>query len=203
MKVTCYLYDREDSWGESWGAIAKKIDTFGFYPVFQNIDVTKPETWQSRRKFLSADLFTFVYFFSEIFTFLPQAKDCLLHILHSAKQGAVVLFIDNNDQGGKFVSAFEKLLEKSDFIIQTAKSCNMAFGCEEEKTDLEPYFSQFGWMKRESNLSLADSSEDLSLRDSYPCLPFEDNDSLFHLNRPWVHPIESIPCSGNKTRYSF
>lgn len=150
--VTCYLYDRELAWGESWGTIAKKIGPkFNFYPVFQPIDVTKMESWSPLREFLKADLFTMVYFLSELYVWKSKVEPFFIHVFQKAKPGALFLFIDNRDSGNRFQSWFRDLCDVCGLTIVENEEYDMCFGNEEEKDDLEPYFSRLGWMKRESN----------------------------------------------------
>lgn len=147
--ITTYLYDKEDAWGESWGAIAKYISpTFNVYPVFQTIDLTNLESVRKKRKFLSADLFTFVYFLSEMHSFREQAEPCFNHIMESAKKGSYFLFIDNNNVD--FTSWYDDMAEKNGIISNLSNERDMAFETLEEKKDLGDYFVKFGWPKRQS-----------------------------------------------------
>ncbi|MEW6198010.1 MAG: hypothetical protein AB1601_05020 [Planctomycetota bacterium] len=153
--LTCYLFDRERAWGDSWSEVAKPLQAnFQLYPVFQQLDVTDKTTWGSYRKFLNADLFTFSYFLSEVWTFRPAAEPFFTHCFSGAKIGSVFMFIDNNDAGGDFAGWFDTLAAAHGVNVVCSRSCQMAFSVDEEKTDLEPYYSKFGWPKRESNVSV-------------------------------------------------
>ena len=41
---------------------------------FRTLDVCDPNIWQKQRKFLQADLFTFIYFFSELYSQKDEAE---------------------------------------------------------------------------------------------------------------------------------
>ncbi len=152
--LTCYLFDRERAWGDSWSEVAKSLEAdFQLYPVFQQMDVTDPDTWRSYKKFLGSDLFTLSYFMSEIWSFKDTAEPFFDHCYGSAKPGAMFLFIDNNDANGEFASWHDAIAAKHGVEILSSTSCKMAFSNEEEKRHLEPYYSKFGWPKRESNVS--------------------------------------------------
>lgn len=153
--LTCYLFDRERAWGDSWSEVAKPLQaTFQLYPVFQQLDVTEKATWGSYRKFLNADLFTFSYFLSEVWTFRQAAEPFFTHCFANAKVDAIFMFIDNNDAGGDFAGWFDALAAANNVKPIVSRACQMAFSVDEEKKDLEPYYSKFGWPKRESNVSI-------------------------------------------------
>lgn len=41
---TCYLFDKERAWGDSWSDVARLHESpFRVYPVFQQMDVTDPQ----------------------------------------------------------------------------------------------------------------------------------------------------------------
>lgn len=153
--LTCYLFDRERSWGDSWSEVAKPLKAdFQLYPVFQQLDVTASDTWTSYRKFLQADLFTLSYFLSEVWSFRDEAEPFFDHCFGKAKAGALFLFIDNNDDKGVFPGWFEDLAKRHGVEVIVSTCCEMAFSVEEEKRDLEPYYTKFDWPKRKSNVAI-------------------------------------------------
>lgn len=153
--VTCYIYDREDTWGEAWGEIAKKIGpNFRVFPVFQQVDVTDPASYQNKTKFLSADLFTFSYFLSELYSIRSSAQLFFDQLFTSAKSNSVFLFVDNNDGNGLFAGWFDEMAARHGFIVDDSQERELAFGNDEEKTHLSPYYPRFNWPKRKSNLCL-------------------------------------------------
>jgi len=153
--LTCYLFDRERAWGDSWSEVARPLEAnFQLYPVFQQMDVTDRTTWTAYSKFLRADLFTLSYFLSEVWTFKAQAEPFFDHCFRRAKPGAYFLFVDNNDAGGEFVQWYDSLAAAHGVERIAGRACHMAFSIEEEKRDLEPYYSKFGWPKRGSNVAI-------------------------------------------------
>lgn len=152
--LTCYLFDRERAWGDSWSEVAKPLKAdFQLYPVFQQMDITDASQWASYRKFLTADLFTFSYFLSEVWSFKEQAAPFFEHCMKKAKPGSLFLFIDNNDQHGEFAGWFDAMAAANGVRLLASNCCDMAFAIHEEKKDLEPYFSKFDWPKRKSNVA--------------------------------------------------
>jgi len=148
--LTCYIFDKERAWGDSWSDVARILRApFNIYPVFQQMDVTDPTTWESYQKFLRADLFTLSYFLSEVWRIRKQAGPFFEHCLSQMKKGSMVLFVDNNSS--QFVDWFDELASNNKLKAVKKACCMLAFSNDEEKNDLGPYFDKFGWPKRESN----------------------------------------------------
>lgn len=145
------LFDREPAWGESWSDVDDKVGL----PISNNFmffDVTKPETWKPYDKFLSADLFTMIYFMSEINSLREQAEPFFTHLFQNAKQGALILYVDNRNE--TFYGWFDSLAKAHNWKV--LMSAEEALGMEdysEEKRDLEPYYSKFQDPKLTANIA--------------------------------------------------
>jgi hypothetical protein len=149
-RLTCYIFDKERAWGDSWSDVARLLNApFDVYPVFQQMDVTDRVTWESYQKFLRADIFTLSYFLSEIWKIKAQAEPFFTHCMSQMKPGSMVLFVDNNSS--QFVDWFDKLAKKNHLKTVASASAELAFSNDEEKTDLGVYFEKFGWPKRKSD----------------------------------------------------
>jgi hypothetical protein len=98
-KITCYLLDREQAWADTWTELDESLDmSIVLNANFQPLDVTKPDSWQSQKKFLQADLFTMSYFVSEV---LSLEKNGIIakfwsQLFSGAKPGALFLYDDNH-----------------------------------------------------------------------------------------------------------
>jgi len=148
--LTCYIFDKERAWGDSWSDVARVLKApFQLYPVFQQLDVTDSGTWKSYQKFLRADLFTLSYFLSEVWKIREQAEPFFDYCLSQMKRGSLILFLDNNSP--KFVEWFDGLAKKHGLKPIHIDERKIAFSNDEEKTDLEIHFKKFGWPKRESD----------------------------------------------------
>ena len=89
------VLDKEGAWGESWAdvdQISRSVLTSS--TNFRALDVCDKKSWQGQRKFLQADLFTFVYFFSEIYSQKANADPFFEYTFAGAKKGAKFLYID-------------------------------------------------------------------------------------------------------------
>jgi hypothetical protein len=150
--LTCYIFDKERAWGDSWSDVARILKApFSIYPVFQQLDVIDSTTWKSYQKFLRADLFTLSYFLSEVWKIRKQAEPFFDHCMSQMKKGSMILFVDNNSS--QFVDWFDSLAERNGLKPVKQDCCRLAFSNDEEKMDLGPYFEKFGWPKRESDLA--------------------------------------------------
>jgi hypothetical protein len=142
VDLSCLLYDREQAWGESWSDIDQKVDLpFRLSTVFQAFDVTEPTTWSNAQKYLRADLFTLIYFLSEIHSFRYEAEDFFANLFQRAKQGALFLYVDNKMP--KFYDWFDELATEHGLEVLSQNSTNITLPSDEEKSDLGGYFSKF------------------------------------------------------------
>jgi hypothetical protein len=68
-KLTCYLLDKEQAWADIWTELHESLSpNVGLNVNFQPLDITNLNSWEYQRKFLQADLFTMIYFVSEVLT---------------------------------------------------------------------------------------------------------------------------------------
>jgi hypothetical protein len=135
------LFDREPAWSECWSDVDDKLG-LPISNVFQYFDVTKPETWKPYDKFLYADLFTMIYFMSEIDSLRAQAEPFFTHLFRNAKKGALLLYVDNRT--AQFYNWFDSLISKHGWKVLASDEESLKIeDVGEEKTDLEPYYSKF------------------------------------------------------------
>ena len=58
--------------------------------------MTAQTTWKPYTKYFKSDLFTFVYFMSEVYKHKDKADEYFNTLMSRAKPGSLFLFIDNN-----------------------------------------------------------------------------------------------------------
>lgn len=144
--LKCLLFDREIGWGESWEDVDDKISdeaTISTRTVYQPLDVTEPASYEAKVKYLKqSDLFTMIYFASEIYALRDDGGDDYLdHVFSGMHTGAYVLYIDNNHSiftnwiEQKFKSHALKVLEAGEGVHKMP--------IEEEKKDLGKYYQRF------------------------------------------------------------
>jgi hypothetical protein len=136
------LSDREQVWGESWEDIDNNIDgDFQLRTVYQQLDVTDPATWAFRLKYLhQTDLFTFTYFFSELYNVRQQAAPYFETLFAGARPGAHFLYIDNADD--RF-NEFDRLADKHGLEYVAGGDVDTRMPLEEQTYDLGIYSQKF------------------------------------------------------------
>jgi hypothetical protein len=138
-----FLYDREQAWSESWSDVDDKVDR-KISAYFQPFDVTKPAEWSQNVKFLTSDLFTFIYFASEVHGVRDKAAPFFQHVFERAKTGAMFLYVDN--AAPVFFEWFDKQRKgKGVDVIASEDSLSLSLPNDEQKTDLgEHYYRMDG-----------------------------------------------------------
>jgi hypothetical protein len=151
-ELKCRIFDRDPAWAESWDDVDDKIGLpFRISTSFQSLDVTDSSSWKPFKKYFGSDLFTLIYFMSEVYAKRTEAEPYFLEMMSRAKAGALILYIDNSSP--QFHEWFEKLADESGFkiILSDAELYTLPF--EEEKKDLQPYYDKFEDPKIQSKVA--------------------------------------------------
>lgn len=150
--VKFQLCDKEKTWAESWSDVDDKVDPgFRISTSYLPLDVTKPEDWQPHTKYLQSDLFTMIYFMSEVRALRDSSDDYFANLFGRAKQGSLFLFVDNNNV--EFYSWFDELAEKHGVEILKSKETSMTAPIDENKCDLGKYYEKFTYPKLKANVA--------------------------------------------------
>jgi hypothetical protein len=151
-KLFCQIFDRETAWGETWVRLFQQFeDHVRLIPTFNAFDAAKPESWQKFREYLDADLFTLIYFVSEIYGLRTDAEPFFRHVMENAKSGALFLFVDNNSS--QFSDWFDGLAAACGLEVVTFNQGKLGLPWEEEKTDLGDYYKKFPSPKIEADVA--------------------------------------------------
>jgi hypothetical protein len=141
--VKCFLLDKESAWGDTWSDVEEHSDDLAFRlsTHFQPLDVTDPTTWSTQTKYHSADLFTFVYFLSEIYRYDEVSRPFFKDLVDHAQAGAYFLFIEND--APEFIAQIQRF--ESEYGLKVIGSSSELYQTDtnEEKKDLKPYFGEF------------------------------------------------------------
>jgi len=143
-RLTCWILDSEQLWQECWCDIFDDLGQAyqGCSFTFASMDVCDSASWGPQRKHLSADLFTLVFFLSEVYQHKQQAEPYLHHLLDSMSDGAILLYVDNNHSA--FYGWLDGLLAAHGLRVLLSETEDMRLPWEEEKTDLGEYYDKFG-----------------------------------------------------------
>jgi hypothetical protein len=138
----CKLYDYEENWADVWEDVAPTLKAFHMHSMFRQLDVTSPEALKTHTKLFDADLFTMIYFMSEVYSNKDAAGLFFDHLFENAKVGSIFVFVDNARY--MFYNWFDILSKYYMEEIKTVNFRQFKTTIDEEKTDLEPYYSKFG-----------------------------------------------------------
>ena len=147
------LFDREPAWNECWSDVDEKLKSqLLISNVFSYFDVTDSDTWKPYKKYLSSNLFTMIYFMSEINSLREQAEPFFDNLLKEASPGALILYVDNNNK--RFYGWFDTLIAKHNWKVLKSQQVQLTMGdTSEEKTDLGKYYEKFGYPKLTADIA--------------------------------------------------
>jgi hypothetical protein len=150
-KLTFYVLDKEGAWADTWGdldaIVSEEITTSR---NFLTIDVTKAETYEKHRKAFNSDVFTLIYFLSEIFKFKKEAAAFLEHCFAKMKKGALLLVLDFKDS--RLQEWIDEIAEDEGLDCVDETEQRVVIGSDEQKSVLEDYMEKFGSPKLQGEI---------------------------------------------------
>lgn len=151
--LRCHLLDKEGAWGDSWSDVDGMVNgvPFRVSTHFQSLDVGEEETWEHQRKYLKADLFTLIYFASELWAVRQQSEAFFKHVFSRAKQGALVLYIDND--ADVFSDWFDRITSEVGLQVIKSGTDDARMPSDEQKDALGRYFELLGWPKMKARVA--------------------------------------------------
>jgi hypothetical protein len=142
-KLHFHLCDREALWAETWSDLGMKLSgDIGVHTSYLAHDVLVPETWKYSKKFLQADLFTLIYFVSEVYAFKDEAEVYFNHVFANAKPGSHFLFMDNNSS--IFFDWFDGMAASAGLEVVKSEESMMMMPSDEQMNVLKKYIDKFG-----------------------------------------------------------
>lgn len=150
--VKFQLCDREKTWAESWSDVDDKVDPeFRISTSYLPLDITNSQDWMPHAKHFQADLFTMIYFMSEVASSKEVANLYFSSLFSQAKKGSLFLFVDNNSKD--FYSWFDDLAMSNGVSIIKQEETYMTAPVDEKKDDLGIYFKKFSSPKLKANVA--------------------------------------------------
>lgn len=145
-KLICHLLDHEQAWSDTWTEIDKFLISHTSVQVyFQRFDIANTESWKHQKKFLQADIFTMIYFVSEVLALDKGGvvAESWRRIFEGAKSGAVFLYVDNGS--ADFTSFFDKHCIAAKLkCLQSGDNERWVLRFSEQASVLEEYRKKFG-----------------------------------------------------------
>ena len=152
VELKCQIMDRDPSWSESWSDVDDKVkSTFRISTSYQPIDVADPASWSKFSKHFQADFFTLIYFLSEVYAIADKAEAYFATLLSQMKPGSTLLYVDNNDS--RFTAWFDRLVKQAELTLIKEGRGVEKMPWDEDKSDLEPYFTKFGPPKLNADIA--------------------------------------------------
>ncbi|MBF2066062.1 MAG: hypothetical protein IGS39_16835 [Calothrix sp. C42_A2020_038] len=150
--VKFQLCDKEKTWAESWSDVDNMIDPeFRISTSYLPLDVTEQDDWKPYTKYFQSDLFTMIYFMSEVLSLRHLANEYFDNLFSQAKPKSLFLFIDNNHH--QFYSWFDDLAKTHNIKIIDKGEGSNSLPSDEEKLDLGIYFQKFSSPKIRANIA--------------------------------------------------
>jgi len=149
--LRCHIVDKDRTWVESWSDVDDRLGaslrlTINHY----NFSVTD-DSWKNFKKHLKSELFTLVYFMSEIYSMREKANNYFHSLFASSKPKSIFLFIDNNNDN--FYDWFDQFASNYNIKIKDKGEEKKNLPFEEEKLDLGEYFDKFGSPKLTADIA--------------------------------------------------
>lgn len=140
--VKFHIYDRERAWEDSWFDVESKVDPgFIISTSYLPLDVTVPAQWENNKKYFQSDIFTMIYFMSEVYEKRDEAEEYFNQLFTKAKPGSLFLVIDNNNSS--FYDWFDALANAHNIKILKSDETMMKMPYDEQKSDLGIYIEKF------------------------------------------------------------
>ena len=151
--LRCILFDKERNWGECWQDADEKIESdFRLSTIFQQFVVTDMSTVEHTSKYLNSDLFTMIYFMSEVYSLRTASEPFFNNLFDKAKKGSLFLYIDNNSP--VFYEWFDSFASQNSMDILKSQELEMNItDYDEEKKDLGEYWRKFTSPKLRANIA--------------------------------------------------
>ena len=152
-ELKIHILDRDPAWGESWTDVDEKCSqALKVSAVHVPFDVTDPTNWRVFKKHFNSDMFTMIYFMSEVYAMKSKANQYFDTLFASARPGAKMLYIDNNDS--RFTSWFDGLASQFDWETSYGTKGREQMPWDEQKVDLGAYYKKFPDPKLTSNVAI-------------------------------------------------
>lgn len=141
-KLKCLVCDKEQAWRDSFYDIDDKISmSVNTSTYFWELDVTEPTSVRASSKAFNSDLFTMIYFISELYCNREDARDFFETMIDRAKPGATFLFVDNDAKN--FYGWLDEMAIDNGLSVVEQKEYRFVLGWDEQAHELAAYTSKF------------------------------------------------------------
>jgi len=140
--LRCFLLDSEPAWGDTWSEVDEQAEglEIRISTHYQELNVCEPDTWDKQTKYYGADLYTLIYFLSEVYRRRNEAENFFRNLVMNVKPGAVFLVVDNNSPD--FVNYISSLANEIGLKSLGRQEKTFVLGPDEQKSALGDYLDQ-------------------------------------------------------------
>lgn len=150
-QLTFSILDKEQLWADTWAGldpiVSEEIKTSR---TFLNIDVTQPNSYAGHKKPFQANVFTLLYFLSEIFSLKDAATTFLDHCFSAMEKGALLVVLDFKDS--RLQEWIDGLAKNAGLDCIKSGEFRTVVGPDEEKSAMEEYIEKFGYPKLQAEI---------------------------------------------------
>lgn len=150
--MTYFILDKQPAWGETWAdldaiASAELKTSRNYFPL----DVTEAKSYEKLKRPFKSDIFTMLYFLSEIYKCKKDVTDFLELCFQRMKKGALLVVLDFHDSG--LESWIDKCAEGGGLEkIIDLDNHRINMDPIEEKNVLRKYINKFGSPKLQAQV---------------------------------------------------
>jgi len=138
-------FDKDNDWSLCWANVASCIardDSAeqvckSLSPSFHNLNVTDDRASAKIKKFMNADMFSMIYFMSEVIKTKNESSTFFEFFFKNVKKGSIVTFIDNKMDD--VYGWFDQLVADNGFDVLASGEEEWVASSHEEKTELKKY----------------------------------------------------------------
>lgn len=144
LHFTYNSFDRDKHWSYCWANVSGCVTRQGcneklckvLSPVFHELDITDADGTRRIRKFLNADLYTMLFFMSEVSKKRDDAARFFEYFFENVNSGALIAFIDNNMES--IFSWFDAYTSEAYEILAAGEDVWFA-SADEQKSSVKKY----------------------------------------------------------------
>ena len=146
LHFTYNSFDRDKHWSYCWANVSNCVTRDGcdeklckvLSPVFHELDITDKSGAKRIKKFLNADLYTMLFFMSEVSKTRDAAEAFFEHFFKNLNKGSLIAFIDNNTED--IFSWFDAHMEDGYEILASGEDIWFA-SADEQKSSVKKYMA--------------------------------------------------------------
>jgi hypothetical protein len=150
-QITYFILDKEPAWGETWADLDANVSaelstSRNYFPL----DVTKSDSYTKYTRPFKSNIFTMLYFLSEIFKFKTEVTEFLKICFQRMPKGAMLVVLDFEDS--RLMDWIDACAKAGGLEAIASQTTRMTMDPIEEKGVLKKYIDKFGAPKLQAQV---------------------------------------------------